>query len=95
MGHTATVVNQGLLDATYNYSAYDIIVLGYNSVPADLNPIITLNENGQLGIVVMRADSQVDELDLGASLDEKGKSINERFLKGQFRLVETLDVSAV
>ena len=67
MGHTATVVNQGVLDAIFDYSPYDIVVFGYNSVPADITPILNLNENCQLGIVMMRGDSQVDDFDLGAS----------------------------
>ncbi len=91
MGHTATVVNQGVLDASFNYSPYDVIVFGYNSVPADINPILTLNENCQLGIVVMRADNQVDELDLGASafwnnsgfqIDNNGHWISQPFSVG-------------
>jgi hypothetical protein len=68
MGHTATVIDASLLTSSFNYSPYDVVVFGYNSaLPADLAHLLNENTNCNLGIVIMRGDATVDDLDMGAS----------------------------
>lgn len=68
MGHSATIVSTTSLTTGFNYAPYDVIIFMYDSaVPSGMSEIQTLNNNNQLGIIVMRGMSIVSPVDLGTA----------------------------
>ena len=92
MGHTVYVENPTNLVPGYDYSPYDAIIFMFNAaLPPGMNDILTLNQNCQLGIILMRGENVISQCDMGTSvtwsttnfaIDDNSHYITQPFMTG-------------
>ncbi len=65
-GFTVTVVDGSTLGSSFDYSPYDVVAITLSAFIDDVPRIVSENAAGRLGVVLHRADTHVDDFDIGA-----------------------------
>lgn len=69
MGHTVFLESPANLTLGYDYTPYDAIIFMYNtSAPIGMSEILALNQNCQLGLILMRGENIISPADMGTSV---------------------------
>jgi hypothetical protein len=69
MGHTVFLESPANLTPGYDYTPYDAIIFMYNTyAPIGMSEILALNQNCQLGLILMRGENIISPADMGTSV---------------------------